>query len=424
MLVSSTVLAQTPAKTAPEQGPPPKNLSQRADGHFSANQDPSNPDQYEVHVVQAGETLSMIAGQVLKDSRLWPQLWEQNEHIINPHWIYPNDKILIRPITLITEVPRAAPEPQPPAAPEPAPPAPAAVQRPPAAPAPAAAPVPAAEVFSLGQQKPVPEVKIDDLYCSGFVRKAAVPKDLKVISKFDAAGALSGEGDYIYIGQGSEDGVQAGNMYQVIRPTTKITNPQGRTSVERDLGTHYLEVGQIRVVLTQPDFSLARVAHSCGDAIEVGDVMLPFEPAAFPAPPRPRPFSPFITTNSGIKGSIVSTKGVLLNYGSSFKMSGAEPGVLGSAISSMNRGIASEGTIVYISAGQENGVKPGDLFIVYRGVESDKRLYSAPREAGKLKEFRTAIGELLVVKTGERAATALVTYASDALALGDSVERR
>ena len=105
-------------------------------------------------------------------------------------------------------------------------------------------------------------------------------------------------------------------------------------------------------------------------------------------------------------------------------MSGAEAGVRGSVISSVNRGIASEGTIVYIGIGQENGVKPGDLFIVYRGMEFDKRLYSAPREVEKLKQFRTAIGELLIVKVGERAATALVTYASDALALGDTVERR
>ena len=39
----------------------------------------------------------------LKDTKLWPQLWEMNEHIVNPHWIYPNDKILIRKIVKITE---------------------------------------------------------------------------------------------------------------------------------------------------------------------------------------------------------------------------------------------------------------------------------------------------------------------------------
>ena len=79
----------------PEQGPPPKNLTKQADGHISANSDPKqNTADFEVHVVAAGETLSGIAASTMKDMKLWPQLWEQNEHIVNPHWIYPNDKIL------------------------------------------------------------------------------------------------------------------------------------------------------------------------------------------------------------------------------------------------------------------------------------------------------------------------------------------
>src|SRR5215510_9324162 len=123
LLLSSTVLAQNPqvpAKTAPDQGPPPKNLTVRPDGHVSANQDPLNPDKFEVRVVKQGDTLSGISGEVLKDPRLWPQLWEQNEHIINPHWIYPDDKILIRPVTPLVEA--KPPEPVPP--PPPPPPAP------------------------------------------------------------------------------------------------------------------------------------------------------------------------------------------------------------------------------------------------------------------------------------------------------------
>src|SRR3989454_9617868 len=139
MLMASTVLArQAPTKTVPQQGPPPKNLTVRPDGHVSANQDPANPEKFEVRVVKQGDTLSAIAGEVLKDPRLWPQLWEQNEHIINPHWIYPDDKILIRPVTVLSEAkpPEPAPEPPPP---PPAPevePAPAPPPPPPPPPAP------------------------------------------------------------------------------------------------------------------------------------------------------------------------------------------------------------------------------------------------------------------------------------------------
>src|SRR5437868_603688 len=164
LLVGSTVFAQAPAqaptKTGPQQGPPPKNLTVRPDGHVSANQDPANPDNFEVHVVKQGETLSGIAGEALKNSRLWPQLWEQNEHIINPHWIYPNDKILVRPVTVLSEA--KPPEPAPPA-PEPPAPAPAPeveiLTRPAPAPAPPPPPeAPVESVFDLTERKPAPEV--------------------------------------------------------------------------------------------------------------------------------------------------------------------------------------------------------------------------------------------------------------------------
>src|SRR5262245_6755938 len=106
LLAAVTILGQEkPAEKGPlpAQGPPPKNLTKQPDGHFSANSEPKNPENNELHVVVSGETLSGVSRDVLKDGRLWPQIWEQNEHIVNPHWIYPNDKILIRSVTRISE---------------------------------------------------------------------------------------------------------------------------------------------------------------------------------------------------------------------------------------------------------------------------------------------------------------------------------
>ena len=132
-----------------------------------------------------------------------------------------------------------------------------------------------------------------------------------------------------------------------------------------------------------------------------------------------------MTAAGDIKGSIVSTKGVLLNFGSTFKVSSVIPGVRGNdRLGAIERGLASDGSIVYIDIGQDTAVKPGDIFIVYREIDLDQRLYDLPKEVEKLKRTRTAIGELIVLKAGERASTALVTYASDALVPGDAVERR
>ncbi len=427
-LMVSSAFAQTPTKTAPPQGPPPKNLTVRPDGHVSANQDPASPEKYEIRIVQRGDTLWVITGDVLKNPRLWPQLWEQNEHIINPHWIYPNDKILIRPVTVLSEAKPPEPAPEPPA-PEPSP---EAEVRPPAQPVippflvpPPPPPLPAERTILLDQRKPPPEVKADDLYCSGFVKAVPVSKNLKVIAKFDSSnGVLATDSDYVYLSQGSEDGIMAGNEYQVVRSTRTLTNPYGRTKTERELGMHYLNVAYLKVALTQADFSLARVTHSCGDAVEVGDVILPFVPSAFPQPQRPRPFDPLMKTSSGVTGEIVTTKTVLLSNGSRFSGPNIQPGVGGSGLAVIDRGIAGAGSIVYIDVGENKSVKPGDLFIVYRSEQLDRRLFSYPPEVKKLRGQVAAIGELIVLKVGERASTALVTYSSDALSLGDFVERR
>jgi hypothetical protein len=324
LLVASALLAQTPQtpkKTAPAQGPPPRNLKAGADGHITANQDPANPDKFEVRVVKQGDTLSGIAGEVLKNPRLWPQLWEQNEHIINPHWIYPNDKVLIRPVTTITE----AKPPEPPAEPvaEPSPP-----RRAPAPPPAAPETPPAAAEIIIGDRTPVSEVKFDDLYCSGFLRTAPLSNTLKVISRVDATGGvLAIEADYVYLSQGSEEGIQTGSTYQVVRPTRTLNNPYARTKADRALGMHYLDVAQLRVMVVQPHFSVARVIHNCSDAVEVGDILTPFQPIVLPARTRPRSFSPMMQTTSGVSGMIVASKSVLLNFGSTFKLSSDIRGV-------------------------------------------------------------------------------------------------
>jgi hypothetical protein len=415
---------QTPNKAIPAQGPPPRKLTVRPDGHVTANEDPANPDKFEVHIVMKGETLSQISGAVLKNPRLWPQLWEQNEHIINPHWIYPDDKILIRPVTPLAEAKPPEPEapaPPPPPAPEP-PPAPRRFSPPVATTAP---PPASPSVIFFDTRPPAPEIKFEDLYCSGFVRKAAIP-NLKVIAKYDATGAvLASDTDYIYLSHGAEDGITAGTNYQVVRPTKKLNNPYDHATFE-DLGMHYLDIAQIRVVVVQPRFSLARVMNSCGDAIEVGDLVMPLQPIVMPTPPRPRPFSPTMTTDSGVKGVIVSAKTVLLNFGSAFRSSGIIPGVRGhDRLGVTDRGIAGAGAIVYIDLGQDQSVKPGDIFIVYRGIDFDQRLFPGDEEElEKLKNARTAVGEIIVMQVGERASSALVTYATDALSLGDEIERR
>ena len=75
--------------------------------HWSAwDPPPAGPDAY---IIQKGDTLWAVAERWLGDPFLWPQVWDENRYVLDSHWIYPGDPLVIpgRP----TVVPEEGPPP-------------------------------------------------------------------------------------------------------------------------------------------------------------------------------------------------------------------------------------------------------------------------------------------------------------------------
>lgn len=416
-------------QAVPEQGPPPTNLEQRGEGYWTANEaPPEDTSAFQVHTVVMGDTLWAIASTYMDDPFLWPQIWEANSHIVNPHWIYPQDIILIRPVTAITEV-----IPPPPPVPEPEPEqAPREIQIPTLTNTDDLGIAPDRVVFDLPEPRRVPTVKPVDLYCSGFVTTREYQTGTsQVIGRVPPGeGLIFGEGSYLYVSRGSDEGVSPGDVLNVLRPTREVRSTRSGIGT---LGLHYLELGQMRAVIVQPSFSLARIVHSCGE-ITVGDIVTDFEPIDFPELPPNRPFSPFMASTGGTAGAVALTRDIMQTAGTpalggSSIIAGYRKGMLEDGpLRGVLGGMAANGRIVYLDLGTSEGIEAGDIFLVYRPMEFDRNgggQISIPSEARDLlADERYVVGEVVVVKVEERASTALVTFSSDGISPGDLVERR
>ena len=45
------------------------------------------------YTIQKGDTLWDISEHFFDSAWVWPDVWEKNEQIANPHWIYPGEQI-------------------------------------------------------------------------------------------------------------------------------------------------------------------------------------------------------------------------------------------------------------------------------------------------------------------------------------------
>jgi hypothetical protein len=411
-LVGGTI-SGGPAAVAQGSETPPRNLHMEGDHWTAWNPPDSYPEGSEIHVIERGDTLWNLATRFYGDPYLWPQLWERNQYILDAHWIYPGDPLLIGvevvPVDDLADLDGDAGQDD------------------------AFGPTDmdgdqgdGILTADAGLGPPVPLGSESDIYCTGYVgadseefpyqiigsEHGAMLPDLADYSRqrherdrrrkgksqqiesrsgdtrfgsfgiIDTARYGMADGDIVYLDGGRDSGLRPGQLYTIIEPEDEIVHPV----TGRNAGRFYSYQGRLQVLSVQAETAMAEIVHSCKPVV-VGNVLTPFEPQPLPLG-RKRPMWP-------------------LNYPADLEELREGPVILYANSDVFSLG---QDHVVYIDRGLEDDVLPGDRFTVYR----INRPGLPP----------IVLGELAVLSSHETSAVARILESRHTILVGDVLASR
>jgi hypothetical protein len=355
-----------------------------------------------IHIVEKGDTFWALAQANLGNAYLWPQIWEKNQYVLDAHWIYPGDPLVVGVQVVPAEQVGAADAGagQAPAAVRPATAAPATAS---ARPDRAAAMRAAAEAR---RNEPIPLGSESDIYCTGFIGETeeelpwrvagseyeALPPRLNEVQNWSVAQGMFGDtdtlkyelsqGDILYLDGGRRAGLAPGMLLVAVEPQDEVRHPVTGDKI----GRFYAYQGRVRVLTAQEDRAIAEIVQSCGEGLHVGARLRKFEPEPVPLArrPTPRPVNDPTTADLGKAPAIVFADSSLFTLG--------------------------QDHVVYIDRGESEDVYPGDLFTIYR-----TSLVGQPP---------VPVGELAVLSVRPHSAVAKIVDSRYPVYLGDRLERR
>ena len=362
---ASVLRAQDPAGTSPI----------KVETHSSRWDYPKElnvPEGCRTHLVQKGDTLWDLAGKYLGNPFAWPQIWELNQWIKDPHWIYPGDPLVIDPSRKVANadsVPDAVADLQP-------------DQR---------------RADPLSVRRPELGFSFQDFIQLPFLATEGADAYYKSQGAFTISSNKQedrrylGEGETIYINGGADQGLKAGDRFLIVKTLVrKLGHPD---SPKKNLGDVLQQIGVARVTLAQAKGSSA-VIERCLDTAEVGDHLVRFtEPANLPLNLR-------TDTQEPIK---IVSKAAQLVYIRDGKQHSAG------------------GDLVVIDQGTSQGLKVGDVLLATR-----VRQYPVgPTTSGKpsTEQVTNYLGQALVVRADALTATCRILRSTEEILLGDTLTR-
>lgn len=267
------------------------------------------------HRVKKGETLWEISGTHLQDPHAWPKVWKANPAIKNPHRIAPGQVVTLpgKAKAKTKTVAAVAPAPPPPAMP--------AIER-------------------TGPPLALTVVREESV-------KAKSADEITTVHHRRGIGQVTGElpeaGKVLVTQTGWSGGTTAstifvqavdakpGAIYGVYRDLGKVKHP---SFFKGSPGRLLAEIGVIEIVALEGERQLARVTKSY-DVVQQGDLLGPL--------PEPLPLLTLRNHSAAVATTVVAVE--------------------------FNRLIAAPKDVVYLDAGAEQGLVPGDRLRV-SGVEN------------------------------------------------------
>jgi hypothetical protein len=252
-----------------------------------------------------------------------------------------------------------------------------------------------------------------DLYCAGLITDKPVPNNLYVISGEDSRYRTTfQEGEAIYINSGAEQGVKVGDQFEVVRPIKDMMAKtmwfKYQTMLSRAMGTRYADIGRLRVMHVDAKTSTAEMTVNC-DPMQRGDIVRPF--TARPAPQyHSVKLDPYAAPSGKKTAMVVTAKDYDV--------------------------LAAPGRVVYVNLGNEQGIRVGDYFRVFRyqGTRIET-VAQVPYTSYKAYGFgsapvayewnnlpRQVLGEGIVLRTGPNSSSVMLTTVREEIFAGDYVE--
>ena len=331
------------------------------------------PEGSRSHIVQKGDTLWDLAGKYLGNTYAWPQIWELNQWIKDPHWIFPGDPIVIdltRAVTTAASVPPSVTGLEP-------------DQR--------------GSGFSV-VRKPELAYSFQDFIQLPFL----VPEGAEAFYKSQGAFRITGnqqserqflgEGETIYLNGGTDQGVKAGDRFVILR--TVATKLPGVRSSKKPLGDVIQQIGVIRVVTPMAKGSVG-IIERCMDTVQIGNRLVRFmEPANIPLDLRKDISDPV-------------------------KMD-ADPARIVYARDA--RQDTSGGDQLIIDRGSQSGLKVGDVLLAAR-VKTFPVDGGSKKKGQDLETTTHYLGQLIVIQAEPASATCRVLRSVEEIRIGDRVTR-